>query len=206
MYRRFGKRLLDIVLSFFGLLATIPIFLIIPVMIKCDSEGPIFFRQERMGSEGRTFFLLKFRSMVSDKDRETKGFEPGAFLRVTRIGRVLRATKLDEIPQLINVFTGDMSFVGPRPEVERYRGFYTGDFSEVLSVRPGITDIASIKYRNEEEILSQYSDPERAYCEAVLPDKLKLSLAYVRDDLSFRTDSMIVFQTLLAIFKRLKQK
>ena len=202
MYRCYGKRLFDIVFSFFGLVAVIPVFLIVPVMIRWDSGGPVFFRQKRMGVGGRTFFLLKFRSMASDKDQEKKGFEPGSAMRVTRVGRILRKTKLDEIPQLINVFMGDMSFVGPRPEVERYKVFYTGLFAEVLNVRPGITDKASIKYRHEEKILAASSDPEKTYREVVLPDKLKFALSYVQDGISFRTDIGVILQTLLAVFKR----
>lgn len=196
MYRRFGKRLFDVVFSFLGLIVTAPLFLIIPVMIKCDSEGPVFFRHKRMGLGGRTFFSLKFRSMTAEKDSDQKEFEPGDSLRVTKVGRILRITKLDEIPQLVNVLVGDMSFVGPRPEVPLYRDFYTGEFKDVLSIRPGITDWASLKYCNEEMILAQSSDPKKAYREIILPDKLKLMLSYVRNGICLKTDIGIFFQTL----------
>ena len=133
MYRAFGKRWLDIFLSLAGLMVFMPVFLVVPVLIKMDSPGPVFFIQKRMGRGGRLFPLFKFRSMAADKAGEGKGFEPGRVLRVTRAGRLLRKTKMDELPQLINVLSGDMSFVGPRPEVERYRDFYTGPFAAVLS-------------------------------------------------------------------------
>jgi len=204
MYRTFGKRLFDLIFSFAGLVLMMPVFLVVPVLIQADSPGPVFFLQRRMGRNGRSFSLLKFRSMASDTEREKKGFEPGAASRVTGVGRILRKTKLDEVPQLVNVFIGDMSFVGPRPEVERYQDFYAGPFAEVLSVRPGITDEASIKYRHEEEILVASGDPEKTYREIILPDKLKLALSYVRDGISLRTDIGIIFQTLRAVIKRVE--
>ncbi len=204
MYRSFGKRLFDILLSFIGLVASIPVFIIVAFLIKMDDKGPVFFRQKRMGLGGQSFYLLKFRTMTSDKEREQKGFEPGSSMRVTRVGKFLRKTKLDEIPQLVNVFVGDMSFVGPRPEVERYKDFYQGKFAEVLNVRPGITDRASIKYRHEEEILSQSQNPERTYREVILQDKLEMALAYAQGGVIFSGDINIIVQTLLSIIKRKK--
>lgn len=203
MYRIFGKRLFDLISSFVGLVFSIPVFLVVPIFIKIDSSGPVFFVQKRMGRGCRPFFLFKFRSMAIAR-KEEKGFDPGSALRVTRVGRILRKTKIDEIPQLINVFLGDMSFVGPRPEVERYRDFYTGQFADVLSVRPGITDMASIKYRHEEEILAASGDPEKTYKNQVLPDKLQIALLYVRDGIYFTNDMKIIGQTILSVFKRKK--
>lgn len=202
MYRLFGKRCLDIFCALIGLVITIPVFIIIPVLIKMDSKGPVLFRQKRTGLGGSSFFLLKFRSMTTDVEKERKGFEPGSSRRITRVGRFLRQTKLDEVPQLLNVFCGDMSLVGPRPEVERYRNFYAGPFAPVLDVRPGITDTASIKYRNEEKILSASQDPEKAYRDIILPDKLQLALAYVQNGIFLKNDLQIIFQTLLTIIKR----
>ena len=205
MYKNFGKRFLDVFFSSLGLIVAAPVFLIVPVLIKFDSPGAVFFTQKRMGRGGRAFQLIKFRSMCSDKENEKKGFEPGSALRVTKIGKILRKTKLDEIPQLINVFMGDMSLVGPRPEVEQYKNFYTGEFAPVLSVRPGITDLASIKYRHEEEILARSSDPQKTYKEVILPDKLQIALSYVQNNIRFTGDIYIIIQTLLSIQKRVRQ-
>ncbi len=192
---------MDLCLSLIGLVVSIPIFVIVPLLIKVDSPGTVFFRQKRMGRDGGFFDLIKFRTMAADKERERNGFEPGSSLRVTRVGKILRKTKLDEIPQLLNVFMGQMSFVGPRPEVARYKDFYTGKFAQVLSVRPGITDRASIKYRHEEEILARSNDPEKTYREIILPDKLGIALSYINNGISLGEDIDIVFQTLLAIGK-----
>lgn len=201
MYRAFGKRAFDAAASALGVALCLPFFLVIPVAIRLESGGPVFFRQARMGRGGRPFTLLKFRSMTVDADKEKKGFEPGAALRVTAVGALLRKTKLDELPQLLNVLAGDMSFVGPRPEVERYKDFYAGRFSDVLSVRPGITDEASIKYRHEEALLAESADPERTYREAVLPDKLELALRYAREGVTFSGDLGIIFRTLLTVLR-----
>ncbi len=202
IYQRFGKRLFDVVCSLVGIMMVSPLFLVVPVLIMLDSPGTVFFRQKRTGLNGTEFNLLKFRSMAPDKDREGRGFEPGSSMRVTRIGKVLRKTKIDEIPQLWNVLAGDMSFVGPRPEVERYRSFYSGAFAQVLSVRPGITDSASIKYRHEEDILKSSQDPEKMYREVVLPDKLRIALTYVQSGISFSHDMRVIFQTLASVVKR----
>ena len=204
VYRTLGKRLLDILLSLIGLAVILPIFLIVVVFIRMDSRGPVFFVQKRMGRQGRLFSLLKFRTMESDREREQKGFEPGFSLRVTRVGKLLRRTKLDELPQLVNVLKGDMSFVGPRPEVERYRAFYAGRFENVLSVRPGITDMASIKYRHEEKLLAESPNPQSAYQDVILPDKLEMALRYVQGNISLGGDINIIFKTLLSILVRVK--
>jgi len=199
MYSRAGKRLLDLLLSSLGLLALSPLFLLIPLIIKLGSAGPAYFVQRRMGRDGRGFPLMKFRSMARAPEREAAGFEPGASARVTKVGRWLRRSKLDEIPQLVNVFLGDMSFVGPRPEVEKYRDIYAGKYADVLSVRPGITDLASIKYRHEEDILARSEDPEKTYREVILPDKLELALEYLRPGVTLARDLRIIFQTLASV-------
>jgi lipopolysaccharide/colanic/teichoic acid biosynthesis glycosyltransferase len=195
IYENFGKRLFDIICSLSGLVILSPLFILISVLIKIGSPGPIFFFQKRIGKEGGDFRLIKFRSMYSDRSQEKKGFYPGNGSRITRLGKVLRKTKIDEFPELINVLKGDMSLVGPRPEVPKYRHIYVGDFEPVLSLRPGITDLASIKYRNEEELLSQSTDPEKMYCEVTLPDKLRLCLKY-KGMIGFKTDMKIIFATL----------
>lgn len=201
VYRVFGKRFFDITFSAFGLVMVSPLFFVVPFLIKADSAGPVFFRQRRMGLGGRRFWLLKFRSMTVNREGD-KGFEPGSARRVTKVGAFLRKTKIDELPQLWNVFVGDMSFVGPRPEVEKYQELYRGKYSDVLSVRPGITDMASIKYRNEEEILAASADPEKTYIEAVLPDKLEMAMDYVGQGLSLRRDIQIIFSTLFAVLRK----
>jgi len=201
VYRIFGKRILDFLFALSGLIVLSPIFLIVPVLVKLDSSGPVFFRQRRIGREMKYFNLLKFRSMTYDKNMQKDNFEPGSFLRVTRVGKFLRKAKLDEVPQLINVLLGEMSFVGPRPEVERYRDLYIGELSDVLSVRPGITDMASIKYRNEQELLANSSNPERIYREVILPDKLAIALDYVQNKIKFHIDIMIIVKTIFSLFK-----
>lgn len=195
IYENFGKRLFDIVCSFSGLVILSPLFILISVLIKIDSSGAIFFLQKRMGRDFKPFNLIKFHSMTLVHDPRECQFNPGDASRVTRIGRFIRKTKIDELPELANVLKGDMSFVGPRPEVFKYRHVYTGEFAPVLSLRPGITDLASIKYRNEELLLRQSSDPEKMYSEVILPDKLRLCLKY-KEMIGFKTDMKIIFATL----------
>jgi lipopolysaccharide/colanic/teichoic acid biosynthesis glycosyltransferase len=167
IYENFGKRLFDIVCSFLGLAALSPFLSVVSLLIKIDSQGSVFFFQKRMGRNGRLFNLIKFRSMIVVHNPQECQFNPGDKSRVTRIGRFIRKTKIDELPELLNVLKGDMSFVGPRPEVLKYRHIYTGEFAPVLSLRPGITDLASMKYRNEEELLNQSLDPRNAMGDAV---------------------------------------
>ena len=194
-YEKFDKRLFDIVCSFLGLLLLFPFLAVVSLLIKIDSQGSVFFFQRRMGRDCKTFNLIKFRSMIGVHDPRKCQFNPGDESRVTRIGRFIRKTKIDELPELVNVLKGDMSFVGPRPEVLKYRHVYTGEFAAVLSLRPGITDLASIKYRNEEELLNQSPDAEKMYGELILPDKLRLCLKY-KEMISFKTDMKIIFATL----------
>lgn len=188
------KRLFDIVASGLGLVVLSPLFAILAVWIKADSKGPVFYRQTRVGRDNRDFRLLKFRSMRPDSDKLGLITVGGRDPRVTRSGYYIRKYKLDEFPQLINVFKGDMSLVGPRPEVRKYVDLYTPDQMRVLSVRPGITSLASIRYRNENEILAQADDPDRCYVEQVMPDKLAIDLEYV-ENANLWNDIKLIFST-----------
>ena len=172
-------RLLDIIFSTLGIIILLPLFLIICLIIKADSKGGCFFIQERIGEGGKPFGILKFRTMRCGADADGLLTIGTHDRRITRVGSFLRKTKIDELPQLWNVLKGEMSIVGPRPEVEKYVLLYTEEQRRVLSVRPGITDYASIEYVNENEILSQASDPDRAYIEKVMPHKIKLSMRYL---------------------------
>ena len=172
-------RLLDIIFSILGIIILLPLFMIICLIIKADSKGGCFFIQERIGEGGKPFGILKFRTMRCGADADGLLTIGTHDRRITRVGSFLRKTKIDELPQLWNVLKGEMSIVGPRPEVEKYVLLYTEEQRRVLSVRPGITDYASIEYVNENEILSQASDPDRAYIEKVMPHKIKLSMRYL---------------------------
>lgn len=188
------KRAFDIVASGLGLLALSPLFAVLAIWIKLDSPGPVFFRQVRVGRGNKDFRIYKFRSMRPDSDKlgliTVGGHDP----RVTRSGYYIRKYKFDELPQLINVFVGDMSLVGPRPEVRKYVDLYTPEQMKVLDVRPGVTSLASIRYRNENEILAAAEDPDKAYVERIMPDKLAIDLEYVgRANLG--NDLMLIFST-----------
>ncbi len=192
------KRLFDITASGLGLLVLSPLFLILAVWIKLDSPGPVFYRQVRVGRGNKDFRLFKFRSMRVGSDKKGLITVGGHDPRVTRSGYYIRKYKLDELPQLINVFIGDMSLVGPRPEVRKYVDLYTPEQLHVLDVRPGITDMASIRYRNENELLEQATDPEQYYRDVVMQDKLRINLEYVADH-SFIKDLKIIFMTFKAV-------
>ncbi len=192
------KRLFDIVASGFGLIVLSPLFLILAVWIKLDSPGPVFYRQVRVGRDNRDFRIFKFRSMRVGADKGSLVTIGGHDPRVTRSGYIIRKLKLDELPQLINVFVGDMSLVGPRPEVRHYVDYWTPEQMRVLSVRPGITDPASIKFRNENELMEQAEDPEKYYIEVIMQEKLRLYLEYV-DNHSFFGDIVLIFKTFKAI-------
>lgn len=194
------KRLLDITASGLGLIFLSPLFLIVALWIKSDSPGPVFYRQSRVGRYGKDFRLFKFRSMRVGSDKKGLITVGGHDPRVTRSGYYIRKYKLDELPQLINVFIGDMSLVGPRPEVRKYVDLYTPEQLHVLDVRPGITDLASIRYRNENELLAKASDPEQYYREVVMQDKLRINLQYISDHSFFR-DLKIIFMTFKVIIK-----
>lgn len=195
------KRCFDLILALFGLLILLPAFLLISLMILITMGYPVFFRQVRVGQNGNPFQIIKFRSMVRDANLKGPEITTGKDKRITPLGRFLRRSKLDELPQLINVLTGKMSFVGPRPEVPRYVRLYTDRQREVLKVRPGLTDTASIVYRDEESVLARYDDPERAYIDKIMPAKLEMNLAYI-EKASFRRDLALIFKTLDRLFYR----
>lgn len=195
------KRLFDVVASGLGLICLSPLFAAVAIWIKCDSRGPVFYRQTRVGKDGRDFRLFKFRSMRPDSDKLGLITVGGRDPRVTRSGYYIRKYKLDEFPQLINVFLGDMSLVGPRPEVRKYVDMYSPQQLKVLKVRPGITSLASIRYRNENEILAAADDPDKAYVEQVMPDKLAIDLEYV-DRANLMTDIRLIFSTFREIITK----
>jgi lipopolysaccharide/colanic/teichoic acid biosynthesis glycosyltransferase len=180
--------------AFLGLLLLSPFMAAIAALIKLDSRGPVFFRQERIGQAHRTFFIYKFRTMVEDAPKKGGCLTADRDPRITRAGRMLRRTKIDELPQLINVFRGEMTLVGPRPEVPRYVNLFRNDYDEILRVRPGITDLASLKYRDEAPLLA-VADPERVYLEAILPDKIALAKEYVYQS-SFFFDLTVILKTI----------
>lgn len=195
------KRAFDWVMASVGLLALGPVLLLIALAVKLDSPGPVFFRQERVGRGGAPFRIHKFRTMRHDPRAGGLQITVGDDARITRSGRFLRASKLDELPQLIDVWTGSMSLVGPRPEVPRYVAQYPEHLRrKVLSVRPGITDMASIEYRDESRVLAAASDPEHAYVHEVLPHKLALAARYV-DEQSLWLDLRLIVRTLAAIVR-----
>jgi lipopolysaccharide/colanic/teichoic acid biosynthesis glycosyltransferase len=196
-----SKRLFDLLLSSIGLLLLAPLLLLIALAVKLDSRGPVFFRQERVGRFGHPFFIHKFRTMRHEPSGGGLQITVGSDARITRSGRFLRASKLDELAQLIDVWQGTMSLVGPRPEVPRYVAHYPQALRDkVLSVRPGITDIASIEYRDESRVLAQATDPEQAYIHEVLPHKLALSASYV-DQASVWLDVRLILRTIRAIVR-----
>lgn len=196
-----AKRLFDWLASTLGLLTLGPLLLLLAVWIKLDSPGPVFFRQERVGLGGRTFRIHKFRTMVTDAEKKGPQITVGADVRVTRVGHWLRKYKVDEFPQLIDVWLGRMSLVGPRPEVPRYVACYPHDVREmVLSVRPGITDKASIEFRDENLILGKAADPHQAYINEVLPIKLGYYLEYVKTR-TLWGDVQLIFRTFRALIR-----
>lgn len=198
-YERRGKRVLDLFGATLGLVVLAPLLGLVAVAVKATSGGPAFFRQLRIGKNGRCFRLVKFRSMVHAADPRALSITVRGDSRVTRLGVWLRRYKIDELPQLWNVLKGDMSLVGPRPEVEQYVKYYSAEEREVLRLRPGITDPASLAYRHEEAILFQHADPEEYYRSRVLHDKLALNLSYI-DSISLRSDLRLVLNTIRSLF------
>lgn len=190
------KRLFDITFSAIGLILLSPLLLMVALLVRVTSKGPIFFCQERMGRNFKPFQIYKFRTMVVDAPKLGGQITAGRDPRITTVGHFLRATKIDEMPQLFNVLRGDMSFVGPRPEVPRYVEQFRDDYSELLKVRPGITDIASLKYRHESELLGASSDPEATYVNEVLPDKIALGKEYLQRQ-SLGLDLQLIVKTVL---------
>lgn len=194
------KRLFDIFASGVGLVVLSPLFLIVAVWIKLDSTGPVFYRQVRVGKGNQDFKIFKFRTMRIGSDRGSLITVGGRDPRITTSGYFLRKTKIDELPQLINVLIGDMSLVGPRPEVRHYVNCWTPEQMRVLDVRPGITDPASIRYCNENELLEKADDPESFYINVIMQDKIGLYLDYV-DNNGFWRDLQLIFSTVFAIFR-----
>ena len=194
-----GKRLFDIVFAFIILFLFLPIILIVSIWVKLGSPGPIFYRGKRVGQFGKPFYVFKFRTMVMNADKiggpSTADDDP----RITKVGKFIRKYKLDEISQFINVLIGDMSVVGPRPEVQEYVDMYTDEEKPILTLRPGITDYASIEYHNEGEILAGEEDPEKAYLEKIRPGKLKLQLKYLNTH-NFWVDLKLIFLTITTLF------
>lgn len=199
-YLRYGKRLFDIIFSSSAIVILSPVFLVISLMILMSSKGEIFYRQIRIGKDFKPFVLYKFRTMIKDADKigplVTKDSDP----RITKIGKILRKTKLDELPQFINVLKGDMSIVGPRPEVEKYVNARKEDYKVILSIKPGITDYATILFRDEEDIMAKYENVEESYLNVVLPQKIALYKKYI-DEISFRADIKIIAKTMLKVLR-----
>jgi putative undecaprenyl-phosphate galactose phosphotransferase len=193
-------RFFDFILSLVGLVVLAPIFIVLAIWIKIDSTGPVFYKQVRVGQNGIDFGLFKFRSMVVDADKKGLITVGGRDPRITRSGYFIRKYKLDELPQLINVLVGDMSLVGPRPEVRKYVDLYTDEQQKVLSVKPGITDYASIEYMDENEILGKSSDPEKTYIEEIMPEKIKYNMKYIQNK-NVSEYFKIIFLTLLKIVR-----
>ena len=195
-----AKRMMDIAISGAALLVLWPAFVIVALAIVLDDPGPVFYRQVRVGRGGKTFRIFKFRTMVTDADKKGLSITVGRDSRITRVGAVLRKTKLDEMAQLLNVFAGEMSFVGPRPEVPRYVDLYTPYQRQVLLVRPGITDYASIAYRNENDLLADCDDPEKMYIETIMPAKIELNMKYLRE-ISPLADIRLILSTIAAVIR-----
>lgn len=194
-----GKRIFDVFFSVLGLIILAPVFLLVILLILVDSRGGPFYQQIRVGLRGQRFKILKFRTMVLNAD--TKGLLTiGKDQRITGMGRLLRKLKVDELPQLVNVLKGEMSLVGPRPEVPDYVAHYTNEQKEVLNVRPGITDYASIEYLKESQLLGSVDNPEEIYLKQIMPDKLRLNLDYINRQ-SIRSDFGIIMQTLVKLFQ-----
>lgn len=194
------KRAFDIIASGLGLIVLSPLFLVLAIWIKLDSKGPVFYRQVRVGFKNKDFRIFKFRSMRVGADKGSLVTIGGHDPRVTKSGYFIRKFKFDELPQLINVFLGDMSLVGPRPEVRHYVDYWTPEQMHVLDVRPGITDPASIKFRNENELMEKAEDPEKYYIEVIMQEKIKLYLEYVEKH-SFLYDIGLIFKTFWVIVK-----
>ncbi len=192
------KRIIDIVLSIIGIVVMAIPMIIIAIAIKLNSKGPVLFRQERVGKNFQHFKINKFRTMVTNAEKKGMQITVGKDNRITSVGNFLRKSKLDEFPQLFNVLFGEMSFVGPRPEVPKYVELYDEYQKNVLKVKPGITDLASIEYRDESTVLAQSDDPEKAYIEEVLPTKLKLNMKYIKN-MSVFYDFYLILKTLLRI-------
>lgn len=190
------KRIFDFVVSLIGAIVLSPILLIVAIAIKIDSKGKILFLQKRVGRNGKPFYIYKFRTMVTDAEKLGKQITVGEDNRITKVGAFLRKYKIDELPQLLNVVKGDMSLVGPRPEVPRYVELYNEEERKVLEVRPGITDLASLRYKDENDILGKVENPEEYYINVIMKDKLKLNLEYIEKS-NILFDISLIFKTII---------
>lgn len=190
------KRIFDFLLSLFGIIILSPIFIIVSIAIKLDSKGRILFLQKRVGRYGKEFNIYKFRTMVTDAEKLGKQITVGKDNRITKVGAFLRKFKIDELPQLFNVLKGDMSLVGPRPEVPKYVALYNKEQRKVLDIRPGITDMASLRYKDENDILGKVDNPEEYYINVIMKDKLKLNLEYIEKSNIF-FDIYLIFKTII---------
>jgi len=195
------KRLFDIACSSVGLILLAPFFAVVAILIKRDSSGPVFFRQTRMGQFGKPFGIYKFRTMCMDAEKKGAQVSTGDDPRITEIGRFLRTYKIDELPQLFNVVFGEMSLVGPRPEVARYVDAFKEDYEEILTAKPGITDYASLEFKDENELLKAAENPEKKYIDEILPLKIEYYKKYLREQ-SLSTDIKLIFLTLAGIIRR----
>lgn len=198
LYLRYGKRYFDLSVSIVSLVILLPVFLLVAVAIKLEDGGPVFFFQERVGRNFSTFKVVKFRTMTTDPQVAGPLVTSENDKRITKVGKILRKLKIDELPQIFNVLRGEMSIVGPRPEVPKYVKLFEKEYRKLLTVRPGMTGYASVVFRNEEQILSRYTEPETAYVTGILPKKIKLELIYV-SRVSFIFDIKIFLWTFLKV-------
>ena len=196
----FVKKVFDTVISFLALILLIPLFICVSIAIAITSGLPVFYLQNRVGKNWKEFKVIKFRTMIQNADKIDVNLSSLDDKRVTKIGKILRKFKLDELPQFINVFIGDMSIVGPRPEVFKYANYYRTEYSEILSIKPGISDYASLAFRNEEKLLNKKANKENFYINEILPQKIKLYKKYLKE-ISFLVDIKIIFATVVSIFK-----
>ena len=194
-YERRGKRWFDCCAATLGLVALIPVFIVLAIMVKVTSKGPVFYKQTRMGQQFKPFTMLKFRSMVLRQSDDVSLVTSAGDARITWVGAILRRLKLDELPQLLNVIKGEMSLVGPRPEVKRYINHYQLDYAGILRVKPGITDNAAIAFKHEEALLAGHDDVEAAYIQDILPKKIKMYHEYIKN-ISFMGDVRLIIKTL----------
>ena len=197
----FIKRFWDIVISFILTVILLPLFAVLAIAIKLDSKGPVFFRQVRVGRYGKTFRIFKFRSMVQDADKMGVQLTTKGDPRITRVGKFLRITRFDELPQVMNILIGDMSLIGARPEVPRYVEQYTPEMTATLLLAPGLTGVASIAFRNENSMLDASEDPEKTYVEQILPKKMEYNLNYLQK-LCFWYDIYVLVDTFLCLFRK----
>ncbi|MBN1864329.1 MAG: sugar transferase [Victivallales bacterium] len=200
MYRSCIKTALDFVAALTLALLFAPLMLFTALLVKLSSRGPVLFRQSRAGKDGRYFNILKFRTMKLAPENDGKDFHPGSASRITPVGKILRRTKIDELPQLFNVLAGDMSLVGPRPEVRTFVELYPERWQKILSVKPGITDPASVKFRNEEELLAKAAEPENYYRKTLLPKKLDIYEQYI-NNISLARDIKVMANTAIAVIR-----